>query len=341
MKNNITRGQLRSLAEVLGCRARCQLFRFRLRHSVLLMIMVLVACDARLQNVALGTLERDRIAHTATANEVVTALPVSQGSQVKKGTLIVQLDDRLQKAFANRAEAEVAQARANLEKLRSGARVEEIAAARAKVAGAKAILVESEASYARSKNLVEQKLASTATLDKSLASRDAGLANLQSAQEQFRELTNGTREEDLQAAEARLDAVKAILTSERQKLSNLSIVATRDGILDNLPWNLGERVTIGSPLAIVLAGKAPFARIYVPEPYRINMKVGDKLVVHVDGLEKTIDGTLRWIATEPAFTPYYALNQEERSRLMYLAEVQLPDSESYLPNGVPAQVELP
>jgi HlyD family secretion protein len=266
---------------------------------------------------------------------------VSQGSQVKRGTLIVQLDDRLQKALVSRAEAEVAQAAANLEKLRSGARVEEIAAARAKVSGAKAILVESEASYARSKNLVEQKLVSAATLDKSLASRDASLANLQSTQEQFRELTNGTRDEDLQAAEARLAAVKAVLTSERQKLSNLSIVATRDGILDNLPWNLGERVTIGSPLAIVLAGKAPFARIYVPEPYRVNMKVGDKLVVHVDGLEKTINGTLRWIATEPAFTPYYALNQEERSRLMYLAEVQLPDSESYLPNGVPAQVELP
>jgi HlyD family secretion protein len=34
-------------------------------------------------------------------------------------------------------------------------------------------------------------------------------------------------------------------------------VATRDGILDNLPWNLGERVTLGSPVAVVLAGLAP------------------------------------------------------------------------------------
>jgi HlyD family secretion protein len=71
------------------------------------------------------------------------------------------------------------------------------------------------------------------------------------------------------------------------------------------------------------------------------VKVGDELVVRVDGLEKTITGRLRWIASEPAFTPYYALNQEERARLMYLAEVQLPDSEAHLPNGVPAQVELP
>ena len=271
----------------------------------------------------------------------MVALPVPQGSMVKKGTLLVQLDDTLQKAQISKAEAEVAQAEANLEKLRNGARVEEVAAASAKVAGLKAALVESEANYVRSINLRKQKVISEAILDKALATRDASLAGLQSAQEQLRELTNGTREEDLRIAEARLDAVVAILASEKKRLSDLTITATRDGILDNLPWNLGERVTPGSPLAIVLAGKAPFARVYIPEPYRVKIKVGDKLVVHVDGLERSIVGNLRWISNEPAFTPYYALNQEERSRLMYLAEVQLPDSEAHLPNGVPAQVELP
>mgnify|MGYP000326074913 CR=1 FL=1 len=312
-----------------------------MRYFIFLIFMLLTACNGRPQNVALGTLERDRIAHTATANEVVVALPVAQGSEVKKGTILVKLDDTLQKAQVSKAAAEVAQAEAKLEKLRRGARVEEVAAARARVAGAKAALVESEASYARSQNLIKQKVISKATLDKALAARDASRASLQSAQEQLRELTRGTREEDLRAAEAYLESVIATLVSEKKKLADLTITATRDGILDNLPWNLGERVTKGSPLAIVLAGKAPFARVYVPEPYRVKIKVGEKLVVHVDGLEKPLTGNLRWIATEPAFTPYYALNQEERSRLMYLAEVQLPDSEAYLPNGVPAQVELP
>jgi HlyD family secretion protein len=225
--------------------------------------------------------------------------------------------------------------------LRSGAREEEVAAAVAKVAGAKASLVESEANYKRAIELRKSKTISEADRDQKLALRDANRASLQSAREELRILTNGTRIEDLREAEALLDAAVATLASEKKKLADLTVVATRDGILDNLPWNLGERVTAGSPLAIVLAGKAPFARIYVPEPYRVRVKVGDELVVRVDGLEKTITGRLRWIASEPAFTPYYALNQEERARLMYLAEVQLPDSEAHLPNGVPAQVELP
>jgi HlyD family secretion protein len=312
-----------------------------MRYIIFFTCILLSACNGRPQNIALGTLERDRIAHTATVSEVIVALPVVQGSTVVKGTLLVKLDDTIQKAKVSKVKAEVAQAEANLEKLRNGARVEEVAAAQAKVAGAKASLVESEANYKRALELIETQVLSEAAKDKSLAARDANLASLQSSQEELLKLTNGTREEDLREAEALLNAATATLDSEKKKLADLTVLATRDGILDNLPWNLGERVTTGSPVAIVLAGKAPFARIYVPEPYRVKIKVGDKLVVHVDGLEKPITGKLRWIATDPAFTPYYALNQEERARLMYLAEVQLPDSEAHLPNGVPAQVELP
>lgn len=312
-----------------------------MRYLICLILVFLSACDGRPGNIALGTLERDRVAHTATTNEVVIALPVKQGSQVTKGTVLVQLDDTLQTAQVSKAEAQVSQAQAHLEKLRSGAREEEVAAAVAKVAGAKAALVESEANYKRAIELRKSKTISEADRDKTLALRDANAASLQSAREELRILTNGTRIEDLREAEALLDATEATLASEKKKLADLTVVATRDGILDNLPWNLGERVTTGSPLAIVLAGKAPFARVYVPEPYRVKLKVGDELVVHVDGLADSLNGRLRWISTEPAFTPYYALNQEERSRLMYLAEVQLSDSEAHLPNGVPAQVELP
>jgi len=229
----------------------------------------------------------------------------------------------------------------SLEKLRHGAREEEVAAASANVAGARAALVESRANYERIQNLKKQKLVSQAEIDKARATRDANQARLRNAQEALLTLTNGTREEDLRAAEASLNAATATLASENKRLEDLSVVATRDGILDNLPWNLGERVTVGSPLAVLLAGDAPYARIYVPEPYRVKLKVGDKLIVHVDSIDKPITGHLRWIATEPAFTPYYALNQEERSRLMYRAEVQLPDSQAGLPNGIPAQVELP
>ncbi|MBA6382426.1 HlyD family efflux transporter periplasmic adaptor subunit, partial [Colwellia sp. BRX10-9] len=301
----------------------------------------LSGCDNKKPGIALGTLERERIAHTATVSEVITALPVSAGSQVTEGTILVRLDDTLQKAFVAKAQAQMQQAKANLEKVHNGARKEEVAAASAEVEGAKAALIKSEADYKRTQILIKQALSSQVTLENSLALRDENRAKLHSAQEKLLQLINGARIEDLQIAEAILATAVAVLDSENKKLNDLTITAKRDGLLDNLPWNLGERVTLGSPVAIVLAGRAPFARVYVPEPYRVKIKVADKLTVQVDGLTDTIIGTVRWISSEPAFTPYFALNQEERANLMYLAEIQLPDSAAELPMGVPAQVIMP
>jgi HlyD family secretion protein len=73
---------------------------------------------------------------------------------------------------------------------------------------------------------------------------------------------------------------------------------------------------------------------------RVKFVPGLKVNVHVDGLEEFLAGTVRWVAADPSFTPYYALTEDERSRLMYLAEIDLPESAENLPTGVPAQVDL-
>lgn len=309
--------------------------------TLFITLLCISGCTNKSINIALGTLERDRIAHTATANEVIVDLPHIQGELVSKGDVLVQLDTRQQAALTDKAAAFVAAAQANLDKLHNGARAEEVAAASAQLEGHKAALTESVSAFLRASNLVNKGLVSQATLDQALAVKDANRAAVSAAEEKLHLLTNGTRYEDLLMGEANLAVMEAALASENKKLADLTISATRNGLLDNLPWNLGERVTTGSPVAIVLAGKAPYARIYVPETHRVNVSVGDSLIIHVDGLAQNISGQVRWISTEPAFTPYYALNQVERARLMYLAKVQLPDKYALLPSGIPVEVELP
>ena len=304
-----------------------------------LSMALLTACGDQNANQALGTLERDRIILKATDNEIITAQPVAEGTEVSMGTLLVQLDDSRQKAIVARATAEVGRYAAQLEELRNGARPEDIAAASARVAGARAALIEAEASYERAVSLVAQKLAAQAQLDSALAGRDEAEAGLESAEEELLRLTNGTRQEQLDAGAAALQAAEAQLALEQHKLSELSVVATRDAYLDSLPWNVGERVNLGATLAVLLAGDKPYARVYVPEPWRARLKIGDEHPVHIDGLENVYVGKLRWIATDPAFTPYYALNASDRARLVYLAEFDLAEGAD-LPVGVPVQVIL-
>ncbi len=304
-----------------------------------LAILLLAGCANKSANEALGTLERDRIVLKATASEIILDEPIPEGSRVAAGTLLVQLDDRRQQALVARARAEVAQAEARLEELRNGARPEDIAGASARVSGTLAAVIEARASYQRAKQLLQQKLAAQATLDQALANRDSAEASLQSAQEELLRLTNGTRKEQLDQAAAAVQAAAAQLALEQRNLADLSIVATRDAYLDSLPWHVGERVAQGATVAVLLANDAPYARVYVPEPWRARLQVGDRKRIKVDGIEQSLYGQLRWIAIEPAFTPHYALNASDRARLVYLAEFELEGGEE-LPTGLPAQVLL-
>jgi HlyD family secretion protein len=307
---------------------------------LIVILMGLSACSDN-QNVALGTLERDRITHSATVNEVLVDLPIERGTVVKKGDVLAQLDTTKQLARVAKVKADLASAKAHFIKLKNGARAEEVAQAQARLAATEAVLVEAQQNYTRTVEIVEKDLAPKIRLDSAQANLDAAEANVEAAKQQLTELTNGTRVEDLQVAAANVAAQRALLLAEEKLLSELTITATRDGLLDNLPWNLGERVTLGSPLAIVLAGDAPYARIYLPQAARASIKVGDSLSVKIDQYPEPITGTIRWLSHDAAFTPYYGLNQYDRSRLMYLVEVQLPLEYHHLPTGLPVEVLLP
>jgi HlyD family secretion protein len=301
----------------------------------------LTGCTGEVPRMALGTLEQDRITLSATAGEIITAEPVSEGATVQAGDLLVQLDDTLQQAAIRRTEAEIAAQQALLEKLQNGPRPQEIAAARARGETAEATLLESERDLTRIREIVQRNLGAQADLDTAEIRRDSNAARLRDARAQLDLLLAGSRAEDIAQASAQLAALNASLQAQQQQLRNLSVVATRAGKLDSLPWHVGERVTPGSQVAIILADGPPYARVYIPEPARAAINIGTTLPIYVDGIETPFTGTVRWISLEPAFTPYYALNSSERSRLVYLAEIQLPASAADLPAGLPAQAALP
>ncbi len=302
--------------------------------------MLLLACDSRTSNTALGTIERDRVVLKATATELITQLPQAEGQQVHAGDLLVQLDPRRQQARVAHAQAQLLEAEARWAELRSGARIEDIDAGKARVAAAEAAHNIADKTYQRALKLRRQRLNTEAELDQARAQLDTAKANLQTAQKQLLVMTNGTRQEELDQAQAAFHAAQATLELEQYALTELSVVATRDGYLDSLPWNLGERVEANSVVAILLADQQAFARVYVPEPWRARLQLGDQLDIKVDGIDTKLAGRLRWIAREPAFTPYYALNERDRARLVYLAEVDVLDKGIDLPIGVPVEVRL-
>ncbi|WP_448216598.1 HlyD family secretion protein [Endozoicomonas sp. 2B-B] len=303
--------------------------------------LLLSGCFSSDHHQALGTLERDRVTLTATASELITDILIPEGNPVKTGQLILKLDDRKQQAAVAATLAETERARAYLNEMVNGARMEDIAAARASVGQIEARLVDANKTFQRNEVLLKRKLISQSRLDRARAERDVLIAEKVNANEKLLSLLNGNRPEAIEQAEASVKKALANQFLEQRKLEDLSIYATRDSWLDSLPRGQGERVSAGSTLAILLLNEAPYARIYVPEPHKAAVHVGDHLTVHVDGVKTAFTGQVRWVSLDPAFTPHYALNERERSRLVYMAEVQLPETAADLPSGLPVQVDLP
>ena len=124
------------------------------------------------------------------------------------------------------------------------------------------------------------------------------------------------------------------------ELGRLMATLPRAGRVDSLPYKLGDQAPVGAPLAILLVGDAPYARVYVPERMRANVKPGQAARVFVDGRDGSLKGHVRMVRSEASFTPYYALIGEDAARLSYLAEVELDAAAGELPAGLPVRVEF-
>ena len=289
---------------------------------------------------ALGTLEWDRIALPAPASEKIVSIDVREGQRVKAGTRLLQLEVTRTQAQLDALQAQAQQAGEALEELEHGPRSEQIAQARANLAAAQAEAADARAYYVRLQPLGRQQLVAASDVDRARAAAGNADGVVRAAQAALLELERGTRIEQIAQGRSAVAAAQAQAANQSATLRRLDVTAPRAGLIDSLPYRLGDEAPVGAPLAVMLVGDRPYARIYVPEPIRANVKVGDTARVFLSGRESALQGRVRMIRSEPSFTPYYALIGEDAARLSYLAEVEITGSPGELPAGVPVRVEF-
>jgi HlyD family secretion protein len=288
-----------------------------------------------------GTLERDRVELVADANESIVSLPHAEGQAVKTGDVVVVQDRALSAAEVDAARAQLAEAEARVEELKNGPLPTTIHAAQARRDAARANRDDAVRERDRLLGLVQRSLVSKSEADRQAAAADAAEASLREAEADLRELQQGTRAEQLAQARKAADSARANLAGLQTTSSRLEVRAPIDATVDSLPYHLGEKPAKGATVAVLLARNAPYARIHVPESIRARVKPGGGATIHVDGVDRVFRGKVRYVSSEAEFTPYYALTQADRSKLSFLAEVELVDANAtQLPSGVPLDVTL-
>lgn len=289
-----------------------------------------------------GTLERDRLELVAEAQERIIEVMVSEGDRVQEGELLVRLDPAVYEAQLEEARAARRRAEQRHAELVRGPRRERITEAQARLDGATDRLETQRREYERIAKLVDDEVLTASDLDQAFAARQLALAEHDRAAADLAELLEGTTAEELGQSQAALMEAEAAVLRLELITDRLLIRAPRDGIVDALPYKLGERPPAGASVVVMLADTAPYARLYVPEPLRARVSAGLAAEVVVDGVDRGWTGRVRYVAAEASFTPYYSLTQRDRSRLGYVAEVTLLDAEAReLPTGLPVEVDFP
>jgi HlyD family secretion protein len=311
------------------------------RNAVLFASVFLASCAREGGDTLPGTLERDRVELVADANEFIVSLPLSEGAAVKSGDVIVVQDRALSAAELDAARAQLAEAESKVEELKNGPLSTTISAAAARRDRARAERDDAVRERDRLLGLVARSLVSKSDADRQVAAASAAEAGLSEAEASLRELQQGTRSELLTQARQAADSARANLKGLETTSARLEVRAPVDGVIDALPYHVGEKPARGATVAVLLTSGAPYARVHVPEGIRARVKTGTAATIQVDGVEKAFRGQVRFVASEAEFTPYYSLTAADRSKLSFLAEVVIEDAEAgKLPSGVPLEVTL-
>ena len=308
----------------------------KFRILVLPVFFLLVSCE-ELPLQAVGQLESDRIELVAEFWEVITSINVTEGDSIQAGAIVLEQDTARIDLRIEESQANIRRIEAVFAEQMSGPRAETIDAAKAKL---NAALIERDYranELNRLAGLRARNLTSVETVDSAENFLKTAGASIELVSAQLAELEAGTRLEQIEQTNGQLDQARAQLASLQLDKQRLLVVSTTGGIVDSLLFELGERPRTGDVVAVLLSGDQPYARLYIPEPMRVQVRLGSQLQIAVDGLPGTLTGTVRRLASEATFTPYFALNERDRTRLSYVAEVRLPTQSERLPDGVPVQ----
>ncbi len=219
----------------------------------------------------------------------VAAVLVDEGVHVPAGAPLLRLDINDLLAQQAQAEAAVAAARAQLQKVVTGARPEERQQSVDAVSQAQAALRLSQANVQRMRTLHAQGAVSTQDLDTAETQYAQARAVYDSAVQNASLVRIGPRQEDILAARAQLAQAEAGLAAIQVQIHDSTIYAPFAGTVTQRHVEPGEIVSSVSasssnPLLVLSQVDDVYVEFIVPAQHRYELRPDEVAVMAVDGL---------------------------------------------------------
>ncbi len=292
-------------------------------------------------------------------------LNVDEGSEVKKGDLIAELDpSELQAALAqdvaniasleakvkqaketttwtddqtfagvNQAQANLTASRAQLEQARATLELDEINNRRA------AALYESGVDAAQDRDTAVQTVkaarANVQALEDQVKAQQAALAMAEANRKQV-----AVQQSDVVSTQAQLQQAYALRDQATTQLGYTKIFAPLDGVVSVRVAKQGEMVAQGGPIVVVVDVDHLWVRADVEESYIDAVHFGDKLKVQLPSGD-VIEGPVFFKGVESDFATQRDVSRTKRDIKTFAIKVAVPNQNRRLFTGMTATVLLP
>jgi HlyD family secretion protein len=295
----------------------------------------------------------------------MVTLKVDEGSQVKKGDLIAELDPQELQANLSAAKANVTSLEAQVNSAnhnytwtndQTGASIDQakarVTSSKAQIEQARVQLGRDKDDLARMQKLFDKGEISAQDRDHAEAAVKMSQANLDSLDEMARSESAAldvaqanrkqvdVRQSEISTTLAQLEQARATQAQVATQLGYTKIYAPIDGIVSVRVAKQGEVVAQGSPIVVLVDVDHLWARADVEESYIDSIQFGQKLRVQLPSGDIR-EGDVFFKGVENDFATQRDVSRTKRDIKTFAIKVSLPNSDHRLFTGMTATVLLP
>jgi multidrug resistance efflux pump len=242
---------------------------------------------------------------------------VKVGDRVNAGDPLFRVRDKTLRAELAAQQAALRTARAQLERLKAYVREEDVAAARARVAEAQAVLADAKNALELYESVPDRRAIVQEELTRRRFAVQSNQARVDAAQAELTRLEAGPWKPDLEVAQAQVEAAEAQVAVTEAELDRHTVKAPTGGTILQVKIRPGEYAIAGvpqTPLMVLGEVETLHVRVDVDENDAWRLDPGAPATAYVRG-NRDLNTPLTFVRVEPYVIPKRSLTGESTERV--------------------------